>query len=497
MLPTDSYLTRNMKERILIVDDDMAIRDGCAQVLIRTGREVYQAGSGAEAQEMIEKLEFELILLDLKLPDLNGLDLLLHIRERDSIVPVVMITAYGTIHNAVEAMRLGANDFLPKPFEPEELKLVVNRNLSARKLALENLYLREELKRREGKRKIIGKSPPMEQIFQQVEAVAPTDSTILIRGESGTGKGVLAKYIHEQSPRRKNPFVPVDCSTLVPTLFESELFGHVRGAFTGAEKDKIGKFELANGGTLFLDEIGNVNMELQAKLLKAVEEKEISRVGSNRLTKVDVRIIAATNRDLRAMVKKGEFREDLFFRLNVVAIRMPPLRDREGDIPELANYFLEQFGEKYKRSGLKLAPEVLALFLRYMWPGNVRELENTIERLVIFARQQVIGLEDLSLAGVRIENRLDSSDARQPSQKGLTNDSASAAVATLQGDGRGVAESQQDEATEDAVLSLSEIEKRHILSVLEKTDWNKAEAARLLGINRKTLRKKLQKWGID
>jgi two-component system response regulator HydG len=464
-----------MKERVLIIDDDRAIRDGCAQVLIRSGCEVYEAADGAEAMKMMDRLEFDLVLLDLKLPDINGLDLLSKIRSRDSMVPVVMITAYGTIQNAVEAMRMGANDFLPKPFEPDELRLVVNRTLAAKRLALENLYLKEELRRKEGDVRIIGKSPSMERIFQQVARVAPTDSTILITGESGTGKGVLAKYIHEQSPRKEHPFVSVDCSTLVPTLFESELFGHVKGAFTGAESDKIGKFELASGGTLFLDEIGNVNLDQQAKLLKAVEEKEISRVGSHRLTKVDVRIIAATNRDLRRMVERGEFREDLFFRLNVVAIRMPPLREREGDVPELAKYFLEQFGKKYKRTGLKLAPAVLALFSQYRWPGNVRELENTIERLVIFARRQVIDVEDLRLAGVRIVERLEPTARPNLDQ------------AEGGGPGRGP----------KGPFPLSEVEKAHILSILDYTGGNRSEAARLLGIDRKTLRQKLKRWGIE
>ncbi len=459
-----------MKESILIIDDDSAIRDGCFQVLSKSGYEVMKSATGKEGLEKIEKYDFDLILVDLKLPDINGLDLIREIRQKDISVPIVVITGYGTIQNAVEAMRLGANDFLPKPFEPAELRLVVKRNLATHRLALENLYLKEELRKKEGDHKIIGKSPQMKALFQQVQRVAATDSTILITGESGTGKGLLARYIHEHSNRKDFPFVSVDCSTLVPTLFESELFGHVKGAFTGAEANKIGKFELANGGTLFLDEIGNVNLELQAKLLKAVEEKEISRVGSHRVTRVDVRIIAATNKDLRQEVEKGTFREDLFFRLNVLALRTPPLRERTGDIPELVRYFLKLFGEKYNRPNLKITPSVLAIFDKYRWPGNVRELENIIERLVIFSRDNVIDVEDLNLAGVRIGERIPTSKEKR-------------------------------EATEydfeDEVLSLNEMEKRHILRVLKKTNGNRSEAARLLGIDRKTLRQKLKKWGIS
>ena len=461
-----------MKENILIIDDDAAIRDGCSQVLRKSGYDVIESATGKEGLEKIDKYEFDLVLVDLKLPDINGLDLIRQTRERDLSVPIVVITGYGTIQNAVEAMRLGANDFLPKPFEPDELRLVVQRNLKAHRLAIENLYLREELRKKEGERKIIGKSPQMEALFRQVTTIAATDSTVLITGESGTGKGLLARYIHDNSSRKDFPFVSVDCSTLVPTLFESELFGHVKGAFTGAESNKVGKFELASGGTLFLDEIGNVNLELQAKLLKAVEEKEISRVGSHRVTRVDVRIIAATNKDLRKEVEKGAFREDLFFRLNVLALRTPPLRDRQGDIPELVRYFLQVFGKKYSREGLTVTPALLGIFEEYHWPGNIRELENIIERLVIFSRGRIIDVDDLALAGVRIGERIEKKAEPITSYGPLT-----------QKDG--------------TPLSLNEMEKIHVLSVLEQTGGNRSEAARILGIDRKTLRQKLKKWGVQ
>lgn len=454
-----------MKERILITDDDPDIRDGCAQVLQRRGFDVVEASTGKELEQNLEKFEHDLLLLDLKLPDANGLDLLKKIRARDPHVPVVMITAYGTIQNAVEAMRMGANDFLPKPFEPDELMMVVRRNLSARRLFIENIYLREELRRKEGDIVIVGKSKPLQVLFEKAERLASTDSTVLITGESGTGKGLLARYLHELSDRKNASFVSVDCSTLVPSLFESELFGHVKGSFTGAESDKIGKFEMANGGTLFLDEIANINLELQAKLLKAVEEKEISRVGSHRVHKVDVRILAATNKDLKEEVKKGNFRNDLFFRLNVVALKTPVLRERREDIPLLANHFLEKFGLKYKRKDLKIAESALKELVSYHWPGNVRELENIIERMVIFSDGSLLEKEDVQIAGLRT--------------------------------GNGKMNGKIKKSNSSEIVTLEDMEKQHILDTIKKTGGNKTEAANMLGIDRKTLRLKLQKWGYD
>ncbi|NDY43301.1 sigma-54-dependent Fis family transcriptional regulator [Dissulfurirhabdus thermomarina] len=458
-----------MDARILIVDDDAAIRDGSAQVLGRAGHEISEAATGREALDLLGRYAFDLILLDLKMPDINGLDLLRRIREQDPAVPVVMITAYGTMENAVEAMRLGANDFLSKPFEPEELRLVVDRTLQARRLALENLYLKEELRRQEGAPEIVGRSPALRRLLEQAERVAATDSTVLVTGESGTGKGLLARYIHEASPRRDRPLVAVDCSTLVSSLFESELFGHVKGAFTGASANKMGKFELANGGTLFLDEIANIDLDLQAKLLKAVEEKVISRVGSHRLTKVDVRIIAATNQDLRRAVAAGAFREDLYFRLNVVALETPPLRERREDIPLLVRHFLERYGRKYQRPGLRLAGDAMRWIEAYHWPGNVRELENAVERLVIFARGGTIGADDLQAAG----------------------------LLEAAGETAGPEAASPVPGEAGRPLPLDEVERRHVLSVLRRAEGNRSEAARLLGIDRKTLRQKLRRWGLE
>ena len=452
------------KRRILVVDDDPDIRGGCAQVLERRGYQCVEAGTGQDTLKLLDKSDFDLILIDLKMPDVNGLDLVARIRQRDNLTPIVMITAYGTIQNAVEAMRLGADDFLPKPFDPEELLIVVQRTLKTKMLSLENLYLREELRKKEGEVRIVGISKPLLNLLGQARRVAQADSTVLITGESGTGKGLLARFIHEQSPRKDAPFISVDCSTLVPSLFENELFGHMKGAFTGATENKLGKFELANGGTVFLDEITNINLDLQAKLLKVVEEKEITRVGSHRVIKVDVRIIAATNKDMRDEVDEGRFREDLFFRLNVVALRSPSLRERKEDIPLLVDYFLKRFSLKNGRKGLLMEPEAIEALKAYHWPGNVRELENFIERLVIFTQSDKITMKDLKLAGLP----------------------AGPETQELHALGKGV--------DGDGLVPLEEIEKRYIKKVLDAVGGNKTVAARLLRIDRKTLRLKLKRW---
>ncbi len=445
------------KERILIIDDDAAIRDACFQVLTRSGYEAELAGTPEEALELISKFEFDVILLDLKMPGMNGLELLRHIKEDDPHAEVVIITAYGTVQNAVEAMKSGASDFLQKPFNPEELRLAVKKALERRRLTMENLYLKRALAEREGQVVIVGKSTAIKRVLEMAEMVAPTDSTVLITGESGTGKGLLARKIHELSPRHQGPFVKVDCGTLVPTLFESELFGHVKGAFTGANTHKVGKFELANGGTIFFDEISNISVEIQAKLLRAVEEKEISPVGSHRVTRVDVRIIAATNKNLEEEIRKGTFRNDLFYRLNVVSIYIPPLRERTEDIPLLARYFLQEFARKHRKHVCDFTPEALQALTAYSWPGNVRELENTIERLVIFAKNEFIHLEDLHWAGFK-----------------------KVKTSFLEDD-----------------LPLEEVERRYILHILERYQGNKSKASKVLKIDRKTLREKLKRWGLE
>ena len=318
---------------VLVIDDDKAMRDACFQILSRQGYRVELAASAKQGLSLLERLSFDTILLDLVMPDMDGLEALKKIRALDPDVEVIIITGYGTIQSAVESIKAGAFHFLSKPFVPDDLRNLVSRALGKRRLDLENLYLRQELKIKDDRNTLVYESESMIRIMDMIARVAPTDSTVLITGESGTGKGLVARKLHQLSQRSRRPFITVDCGTLVETLFESELFGHVKGSFTGADANKIGKFELAQNGTLFFDEISNIGLEVQAKLLRAVEERKISKVGSHRVITVDVRIIAATKEDLPKAIKDGTFREDLFYRLNVVLLQMPPLRERKSDIP--------------------------------------------------------------------------------------------------------------------------------------------------------------------
>ncbi|MES0350910.1 MAG: sigma-54 dependent transcriptional regulator [Desulfobacteria bacterium] len=440
---------------ILVIDDDAFMRDACNQALSRQGHSVTLAESGREGLGLLEKWSFDLILLDLRMPDEDGLSILATIKERDPEANVVIITGYGTIKTAVQAIKLGAFDFIAKPFTPDELVNLVNRVLKNRRLTIENLYLKQRLKQESGDTEIISKSSAMDKVKEMITMVAPTDSTVLLQGESGTGKGLAARKIHEMSQRRAHAFISVDCGSLVRTLFESELFGHVKGAFTGADTTQHGKFELAHGGTLFFDEISNINLEVQAKLLKAVEEKCISKVGDHKVVKVDVRIISATNRTLRRALADGLFREDLFFRLNVVSIHLPSLRERKEDIPLLVNHFLAKFTRKQGKPVEGLSPNAMKALTEYSWPGNVRELENTMERLVVFARNKTITTQDLVYSNTVLSNVL----AGEP-------------------------------------VRLQEMERLHIMKVLQRTEGNKSQAARLLGIDRKTLRIKIKKYQI-
>src|SRR5271157_3098331 len=346
--------------QILVIDDDKAMRDACYQILSRQGYQVELAAGARQGLTLLERSSFDAILLDLVMPDLDGLETLKKIKALDSEVEVIIITGYGTIQSAVETIKAGAFHFLSKPFVPDDLRNLVNRALEKRRLDLENLYLRQELKSKDDKSVLVYESDSMAKVMDMITRVAPTGSTVLITGESGTGKGLVARKIFQSSPRSRRPFVTVDCGTLVETLFESELFGHVKGSFTGADANKIGKFELAQHGTLFFDEISNISLEVQAKLLRAVEERKISKVGSHRVITVDVRILAATNKDLAKAIKDGTFREDLFYRLNVVLIQMPPLRERKSDIPLLVRHFLEKYNARLRKNILEVTPEAWA-----------------------------------------------------------------------------------------------------------------------------------------
>jgi DNA-binding NtrC family response regulator len=445
------------KLKTLVIDDDATMRDACREILTRSGHDVELAGSGAQGLALLSRWAYDVILLDLRMPDLDGMTVLKQIREQDAEALVIVITGHGSIGTAVEAMKLGAFDFLPKPFSPDELRQTMEKAQEKRHLLLENTYLKEELRRRSGPTDIVCASPAMSKLMELVHRVAPTDTTVLLTGESGTGKGLLARRLHEISPRRDHPFVSVDCSTLVPTLFESEVFGHVKGAYTGADSNKIGKFELADHGTLFFDEVANISREIQAKLLKAVEDRAITKVGSHRVVRVDTRLIAATNQDLRQAVKSGAFREDLFYRLNVLHIHLPPLRERAEDVPLLAEYFLQRFRTLGPKRVRGITAAALDMLSRHHWPGNVRELQNMIQRLVVMASGAMIDAADLEAAGSIVGER---SEDQEP-------------------------------------LKLEEMERLHIGRVLRQLGGRRSETAEALGIDRKTLRQKIRKYQLD
>jgi len=442
---------------ILVIDDDKAMRDACFQILSRQGYRVELAAGAKPGLSLLERQSFDAILLDLVMPDMDGLEALKKIRALDPEVEVIIITGYGTIQSAVESIKAGAFHFLSKPFVPDDLRNLVSRALEKRRLDLENLYLRQELKSKDDRNVLVYESEPMARIMDMITRVAPTDSTVLITGESVTGKGLVARQIHQLSQRARRPFITVDCGTLVETLFESELFGHVKGSFTGADANKVGKFELAQNGTLFFDEISNIGLEVQAKLLRAVEERKISKVGSHRVITVDVRIIAATNKDLAKAIKDGTFREDLFYRLNVVLIQMPALRERKGDIPLLVSHFLQKYNVRLRKDIRGISPDALDLLVRHDWPGNVRELENTVERLVVLSSGPYLEPADLVFAGTILSPPAEAADGS----------------------------------------SLKNLERDHIIQTLQRFDGHKSETARALGIDRKTLREKLKRYNIE
>ena len=443
------------RAQILVIDDDKTMRDACHQILARQGFQVEQAASARQGLGLLEKSSFDVVLLDLVMPDLEGLETLKRLKSLDANCEVIIITGYGSIPTAVEAMKAGAFHFLSKPFAPDELRTIITRALEKRQLNLENLYLRQELKSKDGRGTVVYQSESMDRIMEMSSRVAAADSTVLITGESGTGKSIIARRIHQLSLRAKRPFITVDCGTLVETLFESELFGHVKGAFTGADANKVGKFELAQHGTLFFDEISNISLEVQAKLLRAVEERKISKVGSHRVISVDVRIIAATNRDLTQAIKEGSFRDDLFYRLNVVSLNIEPLRKRKDDIPLLVEHFLQKYNLRLHKQIKGVSPAALEVFMNHDWPGNVRELENTVERLVVLSTGPYLEPEDLAYAGLF-----------------------------------------SAPAPESTSLDLKNLEREHILRTLQKFGGHKSDTARALGIDRKTLREKLKRYDI-
>ncbi len=383
---------------ILIIDDEEVLQDVLSSLIRREGHLVSQARSGEEGLDVLDREDIDLVLLDMMLPGIQGREVLRQIRLRDPDQVVVVITAYSSIEGAIEAMREGAFHYIPKPFKNDEVLLTLRKGLEQRRLQSENRSLREQLRQRFGFEQIIGKSKPMQQVFDLIRLAAPAKSNILILGESGTGKELVAKAIHHHSRRAQGPFVTVNSGSMPPDLLESNLFGHVKGAFTGAISNKKGLFELANGGSIFFDEIGNIPMDTQAKLLRVIQEREFMRLGGVETIKVDVRIIAATNAELEALVRNSQFREDLYYRLNVITINLPPLRKRSEDIPLIARHFLMRFAAENEKALREISPRAMELLIDYHWPGNVRELENALERAVVLSSGDVLDVDLLPLS---------------------------------------------------------------------------------------------------
>ncbi len=381
------------RNRILIIDDEEVLQDVLTDLLTQEGFETISARSGEEGLDILEREEADLVLLDLMLPGIHGLEVLKRIRAEDPDQVVVVITAFSSIEGAIEAMREGAFHYIPKPFKNEEVLLNVRQGLKQRRLTAENRRLREELQQRYAFDNIIGKSKPMRKVFELIQLAAPAKSNILVLGESGTGKELVAKSIHHHSRRSGGPFITVNSGSMPPDLLESNLFGHVKGAFTGAVSSKKGLFEMADSGSIFFDEIGNIPLDTQAKLLRVIQEREFMRLGGVDVLKADVRIIAATNADLEAEVQNNEFREDLFYRLNVITVVLPPLRQRPEDIPLLARSFLEKYSEENEKEIEDISTDAMEMLLDYRWPGNVRELENAIERAVVLSREPMLGVD--------------------------------------------------------------------------------------------------------
>ena len=453
-----------MMERVLIVDDEEQMRELLAKVLEKNGYQVTTAGDGGQALTLLEKEPMDLVVTDVRMPGLDGMEALKAIKELNPEIVVIIMTAFGSIDQAVQAVKEGAYDYINKPFKIDEMLLTIKKALEERRLRHEVTALRHELHTRYHFENLIGKSRAMQEVFSLIEQVASSRSTMMIYGKSGTGKELVARAIHYNSLRANKAFVAVNCAAIPSELLESELFGHEKGSFTGAIATKVGKFELATGGSLFLDEVGSMRLDLQAKILRALQEREIERVGGTRTIKIDVRVIAATNRDLKKAVEEGTFREDLYYRLNVVPITLPPLRQRRDDIPLLVEHFIAKYNREFNRRVKGFSAGATAALYQYDWPGNVRELENVIERAVALAQSETISLRELPLD-----------------------------ISIL---GRDMIEDIQK-----AGLSLREarshFEKQYILNILEKVQWNQTEAARLLGLHRNTLLWKLQRLGIE
>ncbi|GAB6090148.1 sigma-54-dependent transcriptional regulator [Spirochaeta dissipatitropha] len=448
-----------MKFNVLIVDDEKNIRDGLATALKMEGYLPLTAANGKEAVEIIQRDVVDLVISDLRMPEMSGHELLQYVVQNSPSIPVIILTGHGTIETAVQSMHEGAYDFVTKPVNLDRLYLLVKRALSSRELSLQHRAMQEELEKQRGFQDIIGKSPLMRKVFDIVQQVAPTRASVLVTGESGVGKELIANAIHASSPRKDKPMIRVHCAALSESLLESELFGHEKGAFTGAAGRKRGRFELANGGTIFLDEIGEINQAVQIKILRVLQEKTFERVGGEDTIEVDVRIITATNRDLKKEIEDGNFREDLFYRLNVVNLHIPPLRERKEDIPLLISAFIQEFSDENGKKVEGIDPRARSLLYRYSWPGNIRELRNSIESAVVMCKGTIIKSDDLPPS---ITENDDSDMIRIPLGS-----------------------------------SMMEGERRLIEATLLAYKGNKSRTAEVLGIGRKTLHRKITEYGIE
>ena len=445
---------------ILVVDDDLAHRTMLRTLLGGWGYDVAEADDGQSALDMVHEKPFDLILMDIRMVRVSGLEALVEIKRFNPAIPVVVMTAYASVETAIRALKEGAYDYLTKPLDFDELKIIMERAMEHSRLQEENRYLRESLASQFDRRNLIGRSAPMTKLMDTVTQVAPSEASVLITGESGTGKEMIAGAIHYNSRRKEGPFIKINCAAITETLLESELFGHEKGAFTGADRRKEGKFRQADRGSIFLDEVSEMSLSMQVKLLRVLQEREIVRVGGEEVIKIDVRVIAATNKELLREIQAGRFREDLYYRLNVVTLHVPPLRERREDIPLIAQHFLTLFAEKNHKNIKGFTPRAMDRLLKYNWPGNVRELMNAVERGVVLSRSEYLDEEEFSLV--------------------------------LQ---------DQPRSAEPPVLhitapSLDAVEKETILRALETSAGNKSEAARRLGITRRTLHLKLKKYGM-
>jgi DNA-binding NtrC family response regulator len=461
-------------ERILVADDDAVIRAGLLRILSAEGYEVEAVSNGRAALDRLDQENFKLLITDLKMPGMSGLEVLQAIRICQPELPVVLITGYAAIDNAVEAMKNGATDYLSKPFGNDELISKVKHAMESRAVLIDDICLWREMNETHGFDQLLGDSREMKRLYQRIMQVAPTDSTVMISGESGTGKELVARAIHAHSSRRSQPFVAIDCTALAETLLESELFGHVKGSFTGATQTKRGLFEVAEGGTMLLDEVGNISLSTQAKLLRVLQERVVTPIGGTKPIDIDIRLVAATNSNLHEMVAQGTFRDDLFFRLNIIPIELPPLRERKGDLMLLASQFLKRFAEENGKEIRGFSPDVIEQLENYDFPGNVRELENLIERAVVLSQSDFLQRQDLELPGGERH-----SEAVGGNEVPLNANELKARKQLLR---------------EEAVVPL---ERAFLLSALDRNDWNITRAAEEVGMQRPNFQAMLKKQGIS